>query len=191
MTSAPLWLRIVLLAVALWCGFWLLQAVLLAPCAASCSTVADYATHDPLCLADPTCVSPFYRPDQPGVQDWTGLRAWRLESYQLPPPSSRSLAPLNYVFFMGIMVPAVAFAARRARRSTGSNMALATLLVWAGLEIGSWFLTAAWSDTTLNAMVLVEGAITLLVSFSILGLTVYIASGRTRTRIARSQPYRR
>jgi hypothetical protein len=165
------WLAISIAAVAIWIAGWAIQLPLLSTCDSDCTTFGDYVGHDPLCAIDPTCISPLYNPRALGVQNWVGLDGWRLELDQFPAPGDKALAPPNYALFMAI-VTGIAFQIARHRK----KRALTVLFLWCALQVTSWFVVAALSDSTLNPVVALEACIALLVSLGWLTGAVYIAT---------------
>lgn len=163
-------LTIVLIAMGLWALSWLVQGPLLAQCGGDCVTFGDYVSHDPLCAVDPTCISPFYKASEPGVQDWVGLDGWRLELGQFSAPGSKALAPPNYLLFMVATTSTMFYLVRRRRRRSQ-----AVLLIWCAFEVITWFGAAALSDPTLDPVVVLEACMTLLVSLSWLAGVVHLA----------------
>ncbi len=170
------WLGIIIAAFAIWITGWAIQLPLLSTCDSDCTTFGDYAGHDPLCAIDPTCISPLYNLHAVGVQDWVGLDGWRLELGQLPAPGDKALAPPNYALFMVAITGAAMYVVHQRRK-----LLLDVLFVWCALQITSWFVISAISDSTLNPVVVLEAGITLLVSLSWLAGVVYLAQRLANT----------
>jgi hypothetical protein len=163
------WLGVAFAAILIWIAGWAIQLPLLSACDSDCTTFGDYVGHDPLCALDPTCISPLYSPRALGVQNWMGLDGWRLELGQFSAPGDEALAPPNYALFMVLVTGAVIYVARHRRRRV-----LAVLFAWSALQIASWFVLAAMSDSAFNPVVALEAFITLLISLSWLTEVAYL-----------------
>lgn len=179
------WLGVVVAALVVWVAGWMIQLPLLSACDGDCTTFGDYVGRDPFCAIDPTCISPLYNPQAIGVQNWVGLDGWRLELGQLPAPGDKALAPPNYALFMVIVTGAVMYVVRHRRRGV-----LAVLFVWCALQVTSWFVIAALSDSTLNPVVVLEACLTLMVSLSWLAGVAYFSQRLEHaTQHSKSPPY--
>src|SRR5215471_10781441 len=119
---------------------------MLEPCrgADRCATFIDYSIHDPFCVFDPTCVSPFYNPTWSGgmAPHWDGLR-WLNDPLLIWGNPLTMLAPPNYMAFMAVASLAIAAAVRWAKAGYQRGLLLTTVFTWCTFEIIGWFLTAA------------------------------------------------
>ena len=168
-------------------GFWFMQNALLATCGVSdvsCTTFTDYALHDPLCVIDPSCVSPFYHPYTSGVQRWIGMQGWNLAESQQPPDGANFLAIPNYILFMLLAITAVAIISRKAHSSRSRKLALTAVFIWCITETASWwwFALAGLRGHQPSHVALLQACGTIVLSLSLLGWATYWAERDRRTR---------
>jgi hypothetical protein len=97
----------VVLTVIMVLGFWRLDKVLVASCDMTCGSFAEYERRDPLCVVDPTCVSPLYNPARGGVQRWDGAEWYSLPLEQELPSRAQVFAPPNCLALMAFLVTLV------------------------------------------------------------------------------------
>jgi hypothetical protein len=138
-------LAVVALTLALWSGLFAVQAHALSTCQDSCDTFLDFERADPLCIADPTCVSPLYKVTDSKAQHWSGIAYYRLGWERDYPSASLALAMPNYIIFMLLAIAAVALVGRR----VGARYALLAIFVWSMASAISWFsprLHPLWID---------------------------------------------
>lgn len=114
----------------------------LTPCSGGvCSTSFwDYETPDPLCVIDPTCVSPFYSYD-PGVRHFMGIRWWDISEDESLPTAWQALAPPNAILYFSIIV-ILAFTVAAEVRWDLAMLGLEAVITVACLKsVGSWFVS--------------------------------------------------
>lgn len=103
---------------------------------ASACTARDIITSDPYCLADPTCVSPWFPEPTQGIPRWSGFAI--LDDALLIGHPVTYLALANYVAFLsgcGLLLWSATTA--RLRRWSGGLVSAVTL--FAILEGARWF----------------------------------------------------
>jgi hypothetical protein len=136
-------------ALILWGGLFVTQGVLLGRCQDSCDTFLDFERTDPLCIVDPTCVSPLYKVANSNAQNWSGLAYWRLGWEREYPQAAKALALPNYVIFMLLAVAATSFVVHRLTHRRLRRYALLGVFVWVTASAISWFspsLHPLWPD---------------------------------------------
>ena len=144
-----------------WTGLRLIGEYRLGDCDTACMTPVDYYRQDPLCIVDPTCVSPMYRPYADGVQRWVGVAGWRVDQGQLPPPGAQAFSLPNYVAFLVLMMLNVAVTRRLTRQMRCERYLLFAVGAWVLLEVGRWFFDLTWLDQTFDLEVLLEAVVVL------------------------------
>jgi hypothetical protein len=134
------------LTVLLWSGGIAIQTRLLDRCNTSCSSFADFERADPLCIIDPTCVSPLYKPDKAAAQSWTGLAYWRSGEHQGHPPVWKALALPNYAVFMAVMLALAVAVVHFGARVRARVLAVLAIFTWCLLSVTSWFIPSMNPD---------------------------------------------
>lgn len=145
----------IIATVAIWFGVMQLRSIpdgWAGPCDATHS-FASCELHDPYCIVDPVCMSPFYKPtwtnadaDLQSMPHWQGL-VWLGESGTYG-TGLRMLAIPNYLIFMVLLCAMVLFVQRRVSRPQLRHVLLAAVTAWLTLEILRWFATISNDDPT-------------------------------------------
>jgi hypothetical protein len=179
---AGAFLAVAALTLLLWSGGLALQVRLLDRCNISCNTFADFERADPLCISDPTCVSPLYKPNRATAQNWTGLAYWRSGEQQEHPPVSKTLALPNYTVFILLLLGAT-IAARCIARASVRRYVLVAIYVWCFLSVTSWFIPSMnpdWPNVSYDM-----GSPSGWLAIGTLGLSLCLLSGVAITRTRR------
>lgn len=157
-----------------------LRERLLLPCsgAGNCTTFLDYSLHDPLCVLDPTCVSPFYRPAQASrsgyAPHWQGL-VWLSDPLLVSGNWVSMLAIPNYCLCMLLMVTASLCVMRWSRSIACRRYGLTVVSTWCILEVVGWFLIATALTPDKNVGQAIGTLLFLLLtSLTLLGAVIYI-----------------
>ena len=163
------------LTFALWLAFVLVQGKLTDPCMeGSCHSFAAYERHDPFCIIDPTCVSPFYRDTLPTIPHWEGvivfdgLSGWGNGRHVLALP--------NYIAFILVGAGLVIAVVRYIRRPSVRRLALFAIYAWCTYTVMGWFAYISYVDPT-TPWINPESLAFLLGSLSILTLAARVAGG--------------
>lgn len=133
-------------------GLSSLRSELLASCRVpdACSTAIQYFEHDPYCVIDPVCASPFYEDDWSGMAPrWQGL-AWLQDELLIKEHGLEALAVPNYVLFMLFSCLAVAAVAWKVSRPHARTILLTAIFSWVVLEILRWFAVISSVDPTVS-----------------------------------------
>lgn len=154
-----------------WAGFTTFRARLLEPCLSNCTTFTDYTRHDPFCLTDASCISPFYKTSATGVQHWAGGLGWRLESGEQPPSATSALALPNYFCFLALSIAATALVARHPAMSRIRLIWFAAILTWCTAEIASWYVDLSELAQGSTLVLISQALVVWTVSLSVLALT--------------------
>jgi hypothetical protein len=168
-------LTIVIVTMAALTGFLILEDALLKPCNSypSCQAFSAYEKRDPLCIIDPTCISPFYKTPQSGsVPHWQGVVfLGETNSYG----NGRHLLALpNYLAFMVVGISLVILTLKYLHQPRARHLTLLAIFTWCACEIIVWFGYLSSLDPT-TPWVNPEAVATLLGSLSLLSLTTYAA----------------
>jgi hypothetical protein len=184
--SAARYALILTLVLALWFGSLYIRNRMLAPCSdpGRCTAFVDYSLHDPFCLIDPTCVSPFYNPAWSGgvAPHWQGLQ-WVTDPLLISGNAVTMLAVPNYIVFMALASLLIVIVARHVNAGRAQKEALTIVLAWSTLEIGSWFFRAAALDPGQGASFVLTSSVLLLASMFLLGSAVNVS-----LRLAKRRP---
>lgn len=176
------YLLVVALTACLWIGSFYLRDRMLAPCtdAGQCTTFVDYSMHDPFCILEPTCVSPFYNPSwSGGAPHWQGLR-WIDDSLLISGSGLTMLAIPNLILFALLATAAIVVATLRVDAGRRRNLAITAISTWCILEVAGWIATVGSLDPEQHTFTL-GTAMLLLIAASWLGCSAYIA-GRIQRR---------
>jgi apolipoprotein N-acyltransferase len=125
------------------------------PCENAAQTFSTCVRHDPYCLIDPACKSPFYKPTwtRAGttpqfMPHWQGL-AWLGESGTYGTGLSMLAIP-NYILFMVLLCAAVGVIEWRVYRLLPRRLLLTALTTWLVMEVLRWFAVISSSDPTVS-----------------------------------------
>jgi hypothetical protein len=150
--SAP-YILVSMLTVAAWLGVMELRGMQTSSCSNSCQTFTSYVRHDPYCVIDPACISPFYNPDwaRKGttpqfMPHWQGL-AWLGEAGTYG-TGLHMLAIPNYIGFMLLLCLLVMLIERRIPDPLVRRLLLTVVTAWLILEILRWFADISDVDPT-------------------------------------------
>ncbi len=175
---------IIALTIGAWYLSLALQIRLIDRCNVQCFTFSDYERVDPLCIIDPTCVSPLYNPHTLSPQPWTGLAYWGFGWGEPKHPSiATALAIPNYVLFTLLAALTAAATSRWVKRTDLRHGILLAIFVWCILSATSWFIPAmnpGWSRASYN-----PGTQPLWLALTVPGMTLLVvASAAVIGRIA-------
>jgi hypothetical protein len=127
----------VMLTMLVWFAFRGGEDALAAPCATSCHSFGAYEAHDPFCIVDPTCVSPFYRQATEATHYWQGPLA--LNSALMYGKGFRELALPNYAAFLVLGMSLAGWSQSLLRRHrTLRTLAIVSICSWSVFEIAGW-----------------------------------------------------
>jgi hypothetical protein len=149
--TVTLYITIVAVTAGLWVGLGFLRQDL-NPCDFNCQgrTFLTSVRHDPYCIVDPGCPSPFYQPTATPVTptpQWEGYY-WIGGSGATPGSGWALLAIPNYFFFLALFGGLAALVQLKIHRPLLRRLLLTSVLAWVSMEVVSWYYIIAWYDPT-------------------------------------------
>jgi hypothetical protein len=149
-------------------------------CAVSCSTFTDYESADPLCIIDPTCLSPFFRSTTYTVQPFTGAAYYRLGMDRDYPAPVKTFAIPNFILFLLTAIVFVVAGERLIRSASSRYLARLAIFSYCTASAIGWS-AYLWSppwEGTPDRAVLVEISVILILALSLVAAAIHFAQRR-------------